>query len=296
MRQQIGVRALVLFAGWVTALCFAHGTAHAQVYGGQAPGSLDDQIAQQTFCNAMGTCGHGGGQAAAAPRLGFDPCYLAQNALRPCSSDKKALTPHGVDPNLVGTWELPMKGGLWVLTIQANGTYAFRSDAHDGTPANAGSFAAANGSWTMKAKTGYADSGNYLYQAPNIFIATGKMGAASWLRPDLAQATAGCTVIAPKTPATLDGNLVGTWRLPYKAGTWVLEIMANGTYKFHSEAGDNAPSHAGVFTASKGQWTLTAKTGIPGYTDRGQYLFQTPNIWMAKGNLGGATWIRSCNR
>ena len=298
MREHIGVRALVLFAGWVVTLCFAHSVAHAQEYQQPGPGSIDDQIAQQEFCNIMGTCGHGGGQQpAAGPRLGFDPCYLAQNALRPCTSaDMNALKPKGVDPNLVGTWEIPMKGGLWVLTIQANGTYVFRSDAHDGVQAHAGSFAAGNGAWTMKAKTGYADNGNYLYQAPNIFIATGKQGAASWLRPDLAQATAGCTVIAPKTPATLDGNLVGTWRLPYKAGTWVLEIMANGTYKFHSEAGDNAPSHAGVFTASKGQWTLTAKTGIPGYTDRGQYLFQTPNIWMAKGRLGGAAWIRSCNR
>jgi hypothetical protein len=106
----------------------------------------------------------------------------------------------------------------------------------------------------------------------------------------------GCTVIAPKTSTTLDANLVGTWRLPVKAGNWVLEIMANGTYKFHSEAGDGAPSHTGVLTASKGQWTLAAKTGVPGYTDGGQYLFQTPNIWMAKGKLGGAAWIRSCNR
>ena len=52
-------------------------------------------------------------------RIGSDPCYLAQNAMRPCTSaDMEALKPHGVDPNLVGTWEIPMKGGLWVLTIQ----------------------------------------------------------------------------------------------------------------------------------------------------------------------------------
>jgi hypothetical protein len=294
MRQRIGVdgRALVLFAGWVAALCFADGAAHAQ------GASIDDQIAQQEFCNITGSCGHGGGQAA-APRIGYDPCYLAQNALRPCTSaDMKALKPHGVDPNLLGTWEIPMKGGLWVLTINANGTYAFRSDAHDGAQAHAGSFAASNGAWTMKAKTGYAGSGNYLYQAPNIFIATGKLGAAAWLRPELAQAAMGCTVMAQKTanPTILDANLVGTWRLPVKTGNWAWEITADGTYKFHSEARDGAPSHAGVFTASKGQWTLAATTGLPGYTDRGQYLFQTPNIWMAKGKLGGAAWIRPCNR
>jgi len=293
MRQQIGVvgRALVLFAGLVAALCFANGAAHAQA-------SIDDQVAQQEFCNITGSCGHGGGQAA-APRLGYDPCYLAQNALRPCTSaDMNALKPHGVDPNLVSTWEIPMKGGLWVLTINADGTYAFRSDAHDGVQALAGSFAASSGAWTMKAKTGYADSGNYLYQAPNIFIPTGMLGAAAWLRPNLAQAAMGCTVMAQKTanPTILDANLVGTWRLPVKTGNWVLEITADGTYKFHSEAGDGAPSHAGVFTASKGQWTLAATTGLPGYTDHGQYLFQTPNIWMAKGKLGGAAWIRPCNR
>src|SRR5208282_6295206 len=131
MRQQLSVdgRALVLFAGWVAALCFAlcfaDGTARAQ------GASIDDQVAQQEFCNIAGSCGNGGGQAA-APRIGYDPCYLAQNAMRPCTSaDMKALQPHGVDPNLVGTWQLPLKNGPWVLTINADGTYAFRSDTHD---------------------------------------------------------------------------------------------------------------------------------------------------------------------
>jgi hypothetical protein len=247
MRQQIGVvgRALLLFAGLVAALCFAHGTAHAQ------GASIDDQVAQQEFCNIAG-CGNGGGQTTVT-HTGPDPCYLAQNAVRPCTSaDMEALKPQGVDPNLVGTWEIPMKGGLWVLTINANGTYAFRSEAHNGAQAQAGSFAASNGAWTMKAKTGYADSGNYLYQAPNIFIATGKLGAASWMRPELAQVAMGCTVTAQKSanPTNLDANLVGTWQLPVKTGNWVLEITADGAYKFHSEAQDGAPSHAGVFTAS----------------------------------------------
>ena len=295
MRQQTGVvvRALVLFAGLVAALCFAHGTAHAQ------GASIDDQIAEQEGCNITGLCiGQGGGQAS-TQRIGVDPCYLAQNAMRPCTSaDMEALKPQGVDPNLVGTWEIPRKGGLWVLTIHANGTYAFRSEAHDGAQANAGSFAASNGAWTMKANAGYADSGNYLYQAPNIFIATGKLGAATWLRPDLAQAAISCTAMARKTanPNSLDPNLVGTWRLPVKTGDWVLEIAPDGAYKFHSEAQDGAPSHTGVFTASKGAWTLTATTGVPGYTDHGLYLFQSPDIWMAQGNLGGAAWIRPCNR
>jgi hypothetical protein len=286
--------ALIVFAAICGAalLCFVDTAAHAQ------QPTADDFIAEADYCHFTGLCGNGGGQAA-APRIGYDPCYLAQNAMRPCTSaDMKALQPHGVDPNLVGTWQLPLKNGPWVLTINADGTYAFRSDAHDGVQAHAGSFAASNGAWTMKAKTGYAGSGNYLYQAPNIFLATSQRGAVSWLRPELAQVAMHCTVVRqkPTNPAMLDANLIGTWQLPVKRGNWVWEIAANGTYKFHSEALDGAPSHAGVFTATKGQWTLTATTGLPGYTDNGQYLFQAPNIWMAKGKLGGAAWTRPCNR
>jgi len=284
---------LALYAGWIAVLlCPAGGLAQAQ-----AP-TADDFIAQADYCNFTGLCGNGASRAPAS-RIGYDPCYLAQNALRPCTSaDMKALKPHGVGANLVGTWELPLKGGMWVLNIDAKGNYSFRSDAHDGVQAQAGSFAASNGAWTMKSKTGYAGSGNYLYQAPNIFIATSQQGAVSWLRTDLAQAAMHCTAVPQKVanPINLDANLVGTWQLPVKTGNWVWEIGADGTYNFYSEALDGAPSHAGVFTASKGRWTLTATTGLPGYTDSGQYLFQTPNILMAKGKLGGAAWIRPCNR
>src|SRR5579862_4335809 len=118
-------------------------------------------------------------------------CMTAQNAMRPCDPVK----PHGVDPNLIGTWELPLKGGLWVLTIKADGTYTFHSDAHDGVPSHGGTFTAGNGSWSMESKTEsvkYSGSGNYLYQAPNTFIATSiatnQKGAVAWLRPELAQA------------------------------------------------------------------------------------------------------------
>ena len=228
-------------------------------------------------------------------------CMIEQNAMRPCDSGK----PHRVDPNLVGTWELPLKGGLWVLTINANGTYAFHSDAHDGVSSHSGTFTASNGSWKMESKTEsvkYSGSGNYLYQSPNIFIATfiatNQSGAVAWLRPELAQAAIQCTVKQQKAldPANLDSNLIGTWQVPVKSGNWVWEIAANGTYQFHSEAPDGAPSHSGVVTAGNGQWTLAATTGLPGYTDSGPYLFQAPNIWMAKGKWGGAAWTRRCDR
>ena len=289
--------ALAVFAAICspTLLCLVENAAHAQ------QPTAGDFIAEADYCNFTGLCGGGGSGAgqAAAPRIGYDPCYLAQNAMRPCTSaDMKGLQPHGVDPSLVGTWQLPLKNGPWVLTINADGSYAFRSDAHDGVQAHAGLFAASNGVWTMKAKTGYSGSGNYLYQAPNIFLATTKLGAVSWMRPELAQVAMRCTAVPqkPTNPAMLDANLIGTWQLPVKKGNWVWEIAADGTYKFRSEAQDGAPSHAGVFTATKGEWTLTATTGLPGYTDNGQYLFQGPNIWMAKGKLGGAAWIRPCSR
>jgi hypothetical protein len=188
-----------------------------------------DFIAEADYCSFTGLCGNGGQSQVTTTHLGVDPCYLAQNAMRPCTSeDMKALQPHGVDPNLVGTWELPLKGGLWVLSIDAKGNYTFHSEAQDGVPPHAGSFAASNGAWRMTAKSGSAFAGG-------------------------------------------------------------------GSYKFHSEATDGAPSHAGMFIASANQWTLTATSGIPFYTDNGQYLYQAPNIWMVKGKLGGAAWIRRCN-
>jgi len=72
----------------------------------------------------------------------------------------------------------------------------------------------------------------------------------------------------------------------------VWEISGDGSYKFHSEAMDGAPSHTGTFSAGDYHWSLAATTGIPGYTDSGNYLYQAPNVWMATGHLGGAAWLR----
>jgi hypothetical protein len=248
--------------------------------------------AHASICALYG-CGNVSG--AQAPHIiAPDPCFVAQNAMRPCTSE-----PVGVDPNLVGTWDLPIKNGLWVLNILRNGTYNFHSEAHDGTPSHAGTFSANNGHYSLKAKTGFTDAGDYLFQPPNIWIANGQHGAAAWLRPDLAQSALRPCASAklPMTnSATLDTNLVGTWNLPRKNGLWVWEISRNGTYKFDSEAGDGTPSHTGTFTANNFHWSLMATTGLPGYTDTGLYLFQAPNIWIATGNLGAAAWLHpSCN-
>ena len=221
-------RRIVLALVSVASLDMGGGMAQAQ------QPTAEDFIAQADYCNFTGLCGNGTQSQVVTTHLGVDPCYLAQNAMRPCTSaDMKALQPHGVDPNLVGTWELPLKGGLWVLSIDTKGHYTFHSAALDGVPSHAGIFAASNGVWSMKAKTGYAfsGSGNYLYQAPGIFIATAQQGAVSWLRPALARTAEHCSV-KPKraaNPAGFDAHLIGTWQLPVKGGNWIWEIAGDGT-------------------------------------------------------------------
>jgi hypothetical protein len=81
-----------------------------------------------------------------------------------------------VDLNIVGTWELPQKGGAWVLEVHRDGTYKFHSEAGDGVAPNAGIFSASNGRWALQATNGYADGGTYLFPPPDTWIATGKFG------------------------------------------------------------------------------------------------------------------------
>jgi hypothetical protein len=142
----------------------------------------DAEIAEAENCSNTGQCGHG--QAQAAPRPTVDPCFIAQNAMRPCTAaSRQAAQPVGVDPNTVGTWQLPFKGGPWVWQIARDGTYSFHSAAGDGAPPHAGTFAANNGHWSLKATNGYSDSGTYLFQSPDTLIATGKLGTAAWRKP-----------------------------------------------------------------------------------------------------------------
>lgn len=107
------------------------------------------------------------------PRV--DPCFTAQNAMRPCI--KK---PVGVDPRTVGVWKLPFKRGPWIWEIDRNGTYKFHSEAVDGVPPHEGKFAASNGSWLLKATNGYTDAGTYRFRGRDTWIATGQLGTAPW--------------------------------------------------------------------------------------------------------------------
>ena len=292
--------ALIMFAGAATAILLFSTPAHAQQEVPWWEYLEAENGAKKAACDLYGWCGQSGG-GASVTRIGVDPCFLAQNAMRPCTSNRGEAKPKGVDPNLAGTWEIPFKLGPWVLTIDRNGTYKFHSEAGDSVPANAGSFFASDGHWSLRAdKGGYSDSGDYLFQAPSVFIATGQHGAVAWLRQDLAKdAMRRCP--ARKQPVSkpanlnpnVDPHLLGTWELASKTGgPWVWEISPNGTYKFHSEAMDMAPSHNGTFSAGNGVWSLAATSGIAGYTDTGNYLYQAPNVLMATGHLGGAAWLR----
>ncbi len=298
---RIGSALMIFAAGCGAALtCLVGTAAYAQTptQEERIQGVNDALNAAADECHFNGVCGQV--PAAQTVRIGVDPCYLAQNAMRPCTSDQRQVSkPVGVDPHLVGTWELPFKGGPWVLKILRNGVYTFHSDARDGAPSNAGIFSASNGHWSLKTRTGYTDGGNYLFQAPDVWIATGKLGAAAWLRPALARDAMRQCVAEQQQPSKavgVDLNLVGTWELPLKGGPWVWEILRDGTYKFHSEARDGAPSHTGTFSASNGHWSLAAMTGLTGYTDAGLYLFQAPDILIATGRLGAAAWRRPASK
>lgn len=123
-----------------------------------------------------------GGQPNRPQGPSYDPCYLAQNALRPCTPQQSpaAAKPAGVDPHIVGTWELAQASGIWVLEIHRDGTYRFHSEGGNGAAPNAGTFSASNGHWALRATNGYADGGTYVFQPPGTWIATGNLGTAAW--------------------------------------------------------------------------------------------------------------------
>jgi hypothetical protein len=89
----------------------------------------------------------------------------------------------------------------------------------------------------------------------------------------------------------IDPQLVGEWFIDMNPGRWIWEIGAGGTYQFHSEAPDLAPTHAGVISAADGKWTLSATAGIAD-SDGGTYQILGPDKVTMTGKLGTATWRR----
>lgn len=147
---------------------------------------------QRTACIITAACDQraGGAIGGSQGHAGVDPCFIAQNAMRPCTpAQTQPAQPAGVDANIVGTWIMPLGNGLWVLEIQRGGSYRFHSEAGDGVAPNAGSFSARNGHWWLKAANGYTDNGTYSFQAPGIWFTTGQRGTATWRRVSLTAAS-----------------------------------------------------------------------------------------------------------
>jgi hypothetical protein len=121
----------------------------------------------------------------ATPKIGYDPCYLKQNAMRPC--ERPSPTPVGVDRHIVGTWEVsvPNAQGVerWVWEIRPDGRYTFHAEGSGGTPAHSGTFAASQGHYVLDSTTSaWKDNGTYQVKARNTLVATGKLGTGSWHR------------------------------------------------------------------------------------------------------------------
>ena len=119
--------------------------------------------------------------------LGSDgSLWHCQNPLatanRPAQVSREPAKPAEMDPDVVGTWEIPLVGGPWVLEVLGNGSYSFHSEAQDGVAPNAGIFSASNGHWSLKASNGYTDGGKYSVQSHDIWIATGQLGTGFWHR------------------------------------------------------------------------------------------------------------------
>jgi hypothetical protein len=93
--------------------------------------------------------------------------------------------------------------------------------------------------------------------------------------------------------AAVDQRIVGTWYLLINPGYWVWRIAANGTYEFHSEAIDSAPSQAGTITTNGGKWSIHALNN--GWVDGGAYTLQGTDTLVATGKLGTGNWKRLGN-
>lgn len=88
-----------------------------------------------------------------------------------------------VDPKMVGTWEMLINPGYWIWRVAENGTYEFHSEAMDAAGANAGTFTASQGHYTLHATSrNWDDTGTYEFQGPDTVVATGKLGTGTWHR------------------------------------------------------------------------------------------------------------------
>ncbi len=119
-------------------------------------------------------------------RRGGENCLIHNT---PCSNDdnrfpspfEAASSKAIVDPNTVGTWELPVGKGRWIWRIDPRGTYQFQSETGDGAH-HFGSFASNGKVWALHSSTGAIDDGPYTFKPPDLLIATGVLGTGNWHR------------------------------------------------------------------------------------------------------------------
>jgi hypothetical protein len=146
---------------------------------------------QELFCafnfkDCVAQCERQPGSSSPGPH--YDPCYLAQNALRPCTGEQqKSAAPVGVDAHIVGTWELkvptPLGVSRWVWEIHQDGTYSFHAEGPGATPAHSGTFAASKGHYTLNSTTlTWNDTGTYQLVSSTTLVVTGRLGTGAWQR------------------------------------------------------------------------------------------------------------------
>jgi hypothetical protein len=101
----------------------------------------------------------------------------------------KPPTTVAIDTDGVGNWEttVPNNRGLarWILDIQANGTYHFRSEGPGAARVHQGKMTLGDGHWTLHATrglSGWDDGGTYEFRDPNTLVMTGRLGTGVWRR------------------------------------------------------------------------------------------------------------------
>ena len=86
----------------------------------------------------------------------------------------------GVDPQLVGTWQLKGTSPAIYWEIRANGTYTVSGPG--AAAGHSGSFRASGGKWSLRSTTWGEDGGTYQLPDANTFLGIGKLGAGTWVR------------------------------------------------------------------------------------------------------------------
>jgi hypothetical protein len=233
----------------------------------------------------------------------YDPCYLAQNAMRPCTPKNAAIA--------------------WSPSTSRVGI-SYRQDSEGQAEHNAVTNCIRNHGGSDCKAVGWVSNGCMAIATSLPEKTAGWSGAgftssraAAWNSALLqcrahggkscSVAMAPCTDDNPQyvnlryTPpmalpigtahTIIDPKIVGTWAFYTNPGRWVWQIGAHGSYSFHSEAADLAPTHAGLITAANGQWTLLATSGFVD-SDGGTYRMLGPDTVSMTGKLGTGTWQR----